>query len=133
MPVLRASTRGLWRAVAAGISTVAAGAAGVVTALATAHPSAGLWAALSVLVVGGAVLQAAVVAGERRSARRVGGASGEELGSDGGGAADTGAVRNTISGGTFRGPVVQGRDFTGLSFGASPGAAPADAPGDQDQ
>ncbi|MYS85543.1 hypothetical protein GTZ85_36380 [Streptomyces sp. SID5474] len=34
-----------------------------------------------------------------------------------------GAVHNTISGGTQHGPVVQGRDFTGLTFG-SPGTAP---------
>jgi hypothetical protein len=37
------------------------------------------------------------------------------------GAAD---VENTISGGTFSGPVLQGRDFTGLTFGASPAAQP---------
>lgn len=31
-----------------------------------------------------------------------------------------GNVSNTISGGTFRGPVMQGRDFSGLTFGATP-------------
>ncbi len=31
----------------------------------------------------------------------------------------TADVENTISGGTFSGPVLQGRDFTGLTFGAS--------------
>ena len=36
----------------------------------------------------------------------------------------TGNVTNTVSGGTFSGPVVQGRDFIGLTFGTSP-AAPA--------
>ena len=35
-----------------------------------------------------------------------------------------GDVTNTISGGTFSGPVLQGRDFSGLTFGASP-TAPA--------
>jgi hypothetical protein len=39
----------------------------------------------------------------------------------------TGDVANTVSGGTFSGPVLQGRDFTGLTFGA-PTAAPR--PGD---
>jgi hypothetical protein len=42
----------------------------------------------------------------------------------------TGNVTNTISGGTFSGPVLQGRDFTGLTFGAPP-AAPS-RPGDLD-
>lgn len=31
-----------------------------------------------------------------------------------------GAVRSTINGGTFHGPVIQGRDFTGTSFAAPP-------------
>jgi hypothetical protein len=31
-----------------------------------------------------------------------------------------GQATNTITGGTFQGPVLQGRDFTGLSFGAGP-------------
>jgi hypothetical protein len=43
----------------------------------------------------------------------------------------TGDVENTISGGTFSGPVLQGRDFTSLTFGASP-AAPASQPEDPD-
>jgi hypothetical protein len=34
----------------------------------------------------------------------------------------SGDVTNRISGGTFSGPVLQGRDFTGLSFGAAPAA-----------
>jgi hypothetical protein len=41
----------------------------------------------------------------------------------------TGDVTNTISGGNQNGPVLQGRDFTGLTFGASPsppGAGPED-------
>lgn len=61
----------MWRAVAAGVSVVVAGASGVVTALVTAHPSAGLWVALSVLLVVGGVLQVVVVAGDRRSSRAV--------------------------------------------------------------
>lgn len=56
----------MWRAVAAGVSVVAAGASGVVTALVTAHSSRGLWVALAVLVIAGAGLQAAVTYGERR-------------------------------------------------------------------
>ena len=43
----------------------------------------------------------------------------------------TGNVENTISGGTFSGPVLQGRDFTGLTFGTSP-AAPESRPKDTD-
>ena len=42
----------------------------------------------------------------------------------------TGDVTNTISGGTFSGPVLQGRDFTGLTFGAAP--APPARPGESD-
>ena len=41
----------------------------------------------------------------------------------------TGDVTNTISGGTFSGPVLQGRDFTGLTFGTAP-AVPGPRPGD---
>ncbi len=41
----------------------------------------------------------------------------------------TGDVTSTISGGTFSGPVLQGRDFAGLTFGTAP-AAPAPRPGD---
>jgi hypothetical protein len=61
----------MWRSVAAGVSVVAAGGSGVITALVTAHPSRGLWVALVVLVVVGAVSQAVVSAGERRSVRRI--------------------------------------------------------------
>lgn len=43
----------------------------------------------------------------------------------------TGDVENTISGGTFSGPVLQGRDFTSMTFGASP-AAPVSQPEDLD-
>jgi hypothetical protein len=44
----------------------------------------------------------------------------------------TANVTNTISGGTQYGPVLQGRDFTGLTFGASlaPPAQPKDPAGD---
>jgi hypothetical protein len=44
--------------------------------------------------------------------------------------AEIGSVANEISGGTFSGPVLQGRDFTGLTFGAAP-PAPS-RPGDPD-
>jgi hypothetical protein len=39
--------------------------------------------------------------------------------------AEIGNVSNTISGGDFHGPVLQGRDFTNLTFGAPP-APPKD-------
>jgi hypothetical protein len=42
--------------------------------------------------------------------------------------ASIGNVTSTISGGTQHGPVLQGRDFTGLTFGAAPAPPPA-APG----
>jgi hypothetical protein len=50
---------------------------------------------------------------------------------DGAGREQTGSVANTISGGTFSGPVLQGQDFTGLTFGASP-VAPVSPPEDPD-
>ncbi len=61
----------MWRAVAGGVSVVVAAASGVVTAVVTAHSSAGLWVALGVLAVVGAVLQAAVIGRERLPGRRV--------------------------------------------------------------
>jgi hypothetical protein len=36
-----------------------------------------------------------------------------------------GGVHNHISGGTFHAPVLQGQNFSGLTFGASPAAPPA--------
>jgi len=42
-----------------------------------------------------------------------------------------GDVANTIGGGTFHGPVLQGRDFTGLSFG-SPTPAPPTGPSEDE-
>jgi hypothetical protein len=66
----------MWRAVAAGVSVVVAGASGVVTALVTAHSSTGLWAALGVLLVVGAILQVVAVAGDRRSSRVTASAAG---------------------------------------------------------
>jgi hypothetical protein len=42
-----------------------------------------------------------------------------------------GNVMNTISGGNQYGPVLQGRDFTDLTFGAAP-AAPPSRPGSPD-
>jgi hypothetical protein len=42
---------------------------------------------------------------------------------------ELGNVTNTISGGNQSGPVVQGRDFTSLTFGAAP-APPAARPDD---
>jgi hypothetical protein len=43
----------------------------------------------------------------------------------------TGDVMNTINGGNQYGPVLQGRDFTGLTFGAAP-APPTSRPKDPD-
>ena len=43
-----------------------------------------------------------------------------------------GDVSNTVSGGSFHGPVVQGRDFTGVTFGA-PVPPPSSGPQDGDQ
>jgi hypothetical protein len=59
------------RAAAAGVSFVLAAVCGVVTALVTAHSSPGLWAALGVLVIVGAVLQVAVTVNERHAGGRV--------------------------------------------------------------
>ena len=56
---------------AAGVSVIAAAVIGVVTALVTAHPSRGLWVALGVVVIVGAVSQAAVTYSERGRSRRV--------------------------------------------------------------
>jgi hypothetical protein len=56
----------VWRAILSGVSVVLAAVCGVVTALVTAHPSRGLWVALSVVVVAGGVSQVAVTYGERR-------------------------------------------------------------------
>ena len=61
----------MWRAGAAGVSVVVAAVSGVVTALVTAHPSRGLWVALGVVVVVGALLQAAVTYGDHRRSQRV--------------------------------------------------------------
>jgi hypothetical protein len=38
--------------------------------------------------------------------------------------ANIGNVVNTVSGGTQHGPVLQGRDFSNLTFGAAPAASP---------
>ena len=40
-----------------------------------------------------------------------------------------GDVANTVSGGTFHGPVLQGRDFSGLTFNTAPPAPPPAPPG----
>jgi hypothetical protein len=61
----------MWRAVLAGASLIVASVGGIVTALVTAHPSRGLWVALGLLVVVGAVLQAALTYDERRRHNQV--------------------------------------------------------------
>jgi hypothetical protein len=59
------------RAVLAGVSVILAAVCGVVTALVTTHASPGLWVALGVAAVAGAVSQAVVTYGERRERGRV--------------------------------------------------------------
>lgn len=59
------------RAFAAGAAFLAAAGSGVLSALAAADRSLGLWVALGVLIVVGAVLQGVVTAAERRSRQRV--------------------------------------------------------------
>lgn len=59
------------RAIAGGVSVVVAAGVGVVTALVTAHPSTGLWVALGVLAIVGAVLQVVVIGRERGSPHRI--------------------------------------------------------------
>jgi hypothetical protein len=59
------------RGIAAGLTFLLAAAAGVLAAVLAAKPSAGLWVALGVLVVAGAVLQGALAVAERRSKRMV--------------------------------------------------------------
>jgi hypothetical protein len=104
----------VWRAGAAGLSVIVAAVAGVVTALVTAHPSSGLWAALVGLVIVGAALQVSVTAGDRGQGRaRM--AEPDDQPRHG-----TVSVRNVISGGTQHGSVQQGRDFTNLTFGTNP-------------
>ncbi len=61
----------MWRAGLAALSVVLAAVCGVVTSLVTAHPSSGLWVGLGVVVVAGAVSQAAVTLGERRERGQV--------------------------------------------------------------
>jgi hypothetical protein len=60
----------VWRAVAAGVAVIVAAASGVVTGLVTTRPSRGLWVALGVAVLMGALLQAALTFGEGRKVRR---------------------------------------------------------------
>jgi len=61
----------MWRAITAGVSVVVAAAVGVVTTLVTQHSSWGLWVALGVLVILGAVLQAAVTGRDRAQSSKV--------------------------------------------------------------
>jgi len=81
------------------------------------------WAAVAAPAVSGGVL---MIWRDRNPAALAGNESPE-----GGGAASSsppmviGDVTNTVSGGTFSGPVIQGRDVTGLTFGTSGAAQPA--------
>jgi hypothetical protein len=84
------------------------------------------WAAVAAPAVTGGVL---MIWRDRHPAALAGNESPE-----GGGAASssppmvTDDVTNTVSGGTFSGPVIQGRDVTGLTFGTSGAAQPAHPP-----
>jgi hypothetical protein len=95
----------MWRAVAGGVSVIVAAASGVVTALVTTHPSRGLWVALGVVVIVGAVLQGAVTYGDRRKAGRVS-APGAGAVAVGGSA---GEIRTKVHG-SYGPPAVQGQD-----------------------
>ena len=90
------------RAVMVGVSVLLASVSGVVTALVSAHPSTGLWVALGVVVVVGALLQAAITyseGSERRGVR----ASGAGAVAIGGSA--QGEIRTRVTGGGLeRGP-----------------------------
>jgi membrane protein implicated in regulation of membrane protease activity len=57
----------MWRAVAAGVAVVLAALSGLLTTVVSAHRSLGVWVALAVVVVVGAILQVAITAGQRRS------------------------------------------------------------------
>jgi hypothetical protein len=78
------------------VAVVAAVVSGVVTALVTAHSVWGLWVALGVLVVVGAVLQVAVVAWRRRSERRAPSMS-QVTATGPGSIASGGSIKGTIS------------------------------------
>jgi hypothetical protein len=104
----------MWRAVAAGVSVVVAGASGVVTGLVTAHPSAGLWVALSVLLVVGGILQVAVARGDRQSSRAVT-ASGTGAVAVGGTARE---IRTNVRGGVGTGRQPDGDGVTATGAGS---------------
>jgi hypothetical protein len=106
----------MWRAAAAGVSVIVATASGVVTALVTTHSSRGLWVALGVVVIVGAVLQAAVTYGERRKPQRVD-ASGAGAVAIGGSA--RGAIRTRVHGSL--GPEAVSDDHAGVAA-SGPGA-----------
>jgi hypothetical protein len=82
-----------------------------------------LWTALAALVVLGAGLQVAVTA-DNRQARRGSPAERATAGSD----RQAGDVVNVIGGGVQHGPVLQGRDFAGMTFGRGPAAASQTSP-----
>lgn len=86
---------------------IAAAATGVVTALVTAHPSRGLWVALGVVVIVGAVLQAAVTYSEHKRPRRVE-ASGAGAAAVGGSAQQE--IRTRVHGKRTSRAVPDGRD-----------------------
>jgi hypothetical protein len=106
----------MWRMIASGVVVVLAAASGVITALVTTHPSVGLWLALGVLVLAGGILQAASVAKERRSARRIG-AFGAGAVAVGGTA--KGGIRTHVHGGK---PAKQPDSADGDVTAAGPGA-----------
>jgi hypothetical protein len=104
----------VWRAVAAGVSVIAAGISGVVAAEVTAHPSNGLWVALGVALIVGAALQAAVIYTEQKRSRpveasgaaavAVGGSTHKEVRTRVHGKPASGAARDTRDGVVASGP-----------------------------
>lgn len=113
----------MWRAVLAGVSVALATVCGVVTALVTAHPSRGLWVGLGVLIVAGAVSQAAVTYEEKRGRARVE-ASGDASVAVGGSA--SGTITTRVYGGQVQ-PTSPGRQEGTLARGAGAASVRGDA------
>jgi hypothetical protein len=112
----------VWRAVLAGLSVVFAAVIGTLTAVVTAHPSAGLWAGLAIAVAAGAVSQAVVTFGERREPGRV-------VASGAGSVAVGGSARGQVTTRVRRGrpmPTASDRaDVDGGVVASGPGAVSA--------
>lgn len=102
------------RAVAAGLSAVAAAASGVITALVTAHRSLGLWVALGVLIIVGALLQVLVVTREPDHANPVTAVGAGSVAVRG----SAGEIHTQVRGLTASEPSPDGAGITALGPGA---------------